>query len=37
MVAYENIHYNNPDNPLVGVPNGTMAFQMRRLQPRLPD
>jgi predicted porin len=26
--GYENIHYNNPDNPLVGVPNGTMAFQM---------
>jgi predicted porin len=24
--GYENIHYNNPDNPLVGVPNGAVAF-----------
>jgi predicted porin len=24
--GYENIHYNNPDNPLAGVPNGAMAF-----------
>ncbi|OIQ71876.1 outer membrane porin protein precursor [mine drainage metagenome] len=26
--GYEHIQYTNPDNPLAGVPNGTMAFMM---------